>query len=121
VAERPHATQGRFAVGSCQVTSHARFAGDHPRSCSPETGCGSLTAAILIGNRQLNRALHIIAITRVRIDPTTRAYIARKETEGKTRIEAMRCLVQRFRSGLLLSALGAAGMPTQGSCLNCRR
>jgi transposase len=44
------------------------------------------------GNRQLNRALHIIAITRGRIDPTTRAYLARKEAEGKTRIEAMRCL-----------------------------
>lgn len=44
------------------------------------------------GNRQLNRALHIIAITRGRIDPETRAYLARKETEGKSRIEAMRCL-----------------------------
>jgi transposase len=44
------------------------------------------------GNRQLNRALHIIAITRGRIDPQTRAYLARKEAEGKTRIEAMRCL-----------------------------
>jgi hypothetical protein len=44
------------------------------------------------GNRQLNRALHIIAITRGRIDPATRAYLQRKEAEGKTRMEAMRCL-----------------------------
>jgi hypothetical protein len=44
------------------------------------------------GNRQLNRALHVIAITRGHIDPTTRAYLARKEAEGKSRIEAMRCL-----------------------------
>ncbi len=44
------------------------------------------------GNRQLNRALHVIAITRGRIDPETRAYLARKEAEGKSRIEAMRCL-----------------------------
>jgi transposase len=44
------------------------------------------------GNRQLNRALHIIAITRGRIDPETRAYLARKEAEGKSRIEAIRCL-----------------------------
>jgi transposase len=44
------------------------------------------------GNRQLNRALHVIAITRGRIDPTTRAYLARKEAEGKSRMEAMRCL-----------------------------
>lgn len=44
------------------------------------------------GNRQLNRALHVIAITRGRIDPETRAYLQRKEAEGKTRMEAMRCL-----------------------------
>jgi transposase len=44
------------------------------------------------GNRQLNRALHVIAITRGRIDPATRAYLQRKEAEGKSRIEAMRCL-----------------------------
>jgi transposase len=44
------------------------------------------------GNRQLNRALHIIAITRGRIDPATCAYLQRKEAEGKTRMEAMRCL-----------------------------
>jgi transposase len=44
------------------------------------------------GNRQLNRALHVIAITRGRMDPGTRAYLARKEAEGKSRIEAMRCL-----------------------------
>jgi transposase len=44
------------------------------------------------GNRQLNRALHVIAITRGRIDPETRAYLQRKEAEGKNRMEAMRCL-----------------------------
>jgi transposase len=44
------------------------------------------------GDRQLNRALHIIAITRARIDPETRAYLERKRAEGKTRREALRCL-----------------------------
>jgi hypothetical protein len=44
------------------------------------------------GNRQLNRALHVIAITRGRIDPQTRVYLAGKEAEGKGRIEAMRSL-----------------------------
>jgi transposase len=44
------------------------------------------------GNRQLNRALRVMAITRSRLDPETRAYLARKEAEGKSRIEAMRCL-----------------------------
>jgi len=44
------------------------------------------------GDRQLNRALHIIALSRARTDPTTRAYLDRKHTEGKTKKEAIRCL-----------------------------
>ena len=44
------------------------------------------------GDRQLNRALHIIAIARTAHDPATRAYLDRKTREGKTRLEAIRCL-----------------------------
>jgi transposase len=44
------------------------------------------------GDRQLNHALHTIAITRARICPDTRAYLDRKLAQGKTRPEAYRCL-----------------------------
>ena len=44
------------------------------------------------GDRQLNRAIHIIALSRARTDPETRAYLARKHAEGKTKLEAIRCL-----------------------------
>ena len=44
------------------------------------------------GNRQLNRAIHIIALSRARTDPETRAYLDRKHAEGKTKREAIRCL-----------------------------
>ena len=44
------------------------------------------------GDRQLNRALHIIALSRARTDPDTRLYLARKHAEGKTKREAIRCL-----------------------------
>jgi len=44
------------------------------------------------GDRQLNRALHQILITRRRIHPPTIAYIERRTKEGKTRREATRCL-----------------------------
>jgi transposase len=44
------------------------------------------------GDRQLNRALHTIAITRAAHDPETRAYLDKKIAEGKTRKEAIRCL-----------------------------
>jgi transposase len=109
-----------------------------------ETGCGALSAAILIGHtagaqrfrtdacfarqagaapikcssgqrdhhrldrggdRQLNHALHIIAITRAQRDPLTKAYLERKRTDGKTRKGALRCLkrhlARRFHTLLI--------------------
>jgi transposase len=44
------------------------------------------------GNRQLNCALHRLAVCKARLDPETAAYLARKQHEGKTRREALRCL-----------------------------
>ena len=44
------------------------------------------------GNRQINAALHRIAITQARIHPGARAYLERKKAEGKSRREALRCL-----------------------------
>jgi transposase len=44
------------------------------------------------GNRQLNAALYRIAITQARYHPPARAYLERKESEGKSRREAIRCL-----------------------------
>jgi hypothetical protein len=44
------------------------------------------------GNRQLNCALHRIAVTQGRCHAPAREFLARKQAEGKTRIEALRCL-----------------------------
>jgi transposase len=44
------------------------------------------------GDRQLNRALHTIALTRIKHDPETRAYAERRKEEGKTPREIKRCL-----------------------------
>lgn len=44
------------------------------------------------GNRQLNCALHRLAVNKGRLDPDTAAYLARKQAEGKSRMEALRCL-----------------------------
>jgi transposase len=48
------------------------------------------------GNRQLNCALHRIAITQSRVHPAARAYVARKQAEGKSRREAIRCLKRQL-------------------------
>jgi transposase len=42
------------------------------------------------GNRQLNHALHMAAVTQVRKDTPGRAYYLRKQAEGKGRKEALR-------------------------------
>jgi transposase len=44
------------------------------------------------GNRQLNLALHRLAVTKGRHCPQTAAYLTRKQAEGKTRMDALRCL-----------------------------
>jgi transposase len=44
------------------------------------------------GNRQLNCALHRLAISKGRLDPDTADYLARQQANGKSRREALRCL-----------------------------
>jgi transposase len=44
------------------------------------------------GNRQLNCALHRIAVTQGRVHAPAQQYLARKEGEGHSRKEALRCL-----------------------------
>lgn len=44
------------------------------------------------GNRQLNCALHRIAVTQGRFHAPAREFLARKQAEGKSRMEALRCL-----------------------------
>ena len=44
------------------------------------------------GNRQINAAIHRVAVTRLRCHPETQAYIARKRAEGKSTKDAIRCL-----------------------------
>ena len=44
------------------------------------------------GNRQLNWALHYIALVQCRISPDAQAYMARQREAGKSNKEAMRCL-----------------------------
>jgi transposase len=61
------------------------------------------------GDRQLNRALHTIALARRKHHPATIAYIARRTSEGKTPRETIRCL-KRYLARHLFRTLEA--MPT---------
>ena len=72
------------------------------------------------GNRQLNCALHRLAVNKGTWDPDAAAYLARKQAEGKSRKEALRCL-KRFlavASGQLLRAPSPSQDPRSNNDTN---
>ena len=48
------------------------------------------------GNRQLNAAIHRVAVTQIRLDGLGKAYYQRKKAEGMSTSEALRCLKRRL-------------------------
>ena len=58
----------------------------------------------------------MIAITRARIDPQTKAYLERKRAEGKTKREALRCLkrhlARRIHRLLAMPAVDPIRLPS---------
>jgi len=69
------------------------------------------------GNRQLNCALHRIAITQGRVHAPARAYLERKQSEGKSRLRARDpCLTrQRLLQSPAPRADAASAPPAQGT------
>ena len=66
------------------------------------------------GNRDANRALHVVAAERMSRDERTRAYMARRTAEGKSKRETMRCLkryVARELYKILVSTVVSTGPP----------
>lgn len=66
---------------------------------APARSCG--------GDRQLNRALNTIVLTRIRTNPESRAYVDRRLAEGKTAKEIRRCL-KRYIARQIFRTLNAA-------------
>ncbi len=70
------------------------------------------------GNRRMNHMIHIAAATQIRLDTEGRRYYRRKLAQGKTRMEAMRCLKRRISDALyrqLLVDARAAEQTTAGT------
>ena len=78
--------QGRFR----SEAALASFAGVSPIPAS--SGLTNRHRLNRSGDRQLNRAMHTISLIRMRLDPATKAYVARRITEGKSSRDAQRCL-----------------------------
>jgi transposase len=80
-------------AGSARFASDARLA-MHAGAAPLDASSGQQKRHRLnrSGNRQLNCALHRIAVNQGRWHPPAHAYLARKQAEGKNRKEALRCL-----------------------------
>lgn len=58
------------------------------------------------GNRRLNHTLHMMALTQARMDPRARAYVERRQREGRTKRDAVRAL-KRHLSDVVYQQLRA--------------
>jgi transposase len=96
----------RYGVGPVSA-AQAIVSFSHPGRCRNEAAFASLGGTSPIpassgrtirhrlnrgGDRALNRAIHTVALCRMRSCPRTRAYITRRTAEGKTPREIRRCL-----------------------------
>lgn len=97
----------RFGVGPQTAAVLLSVAGDNPDRLKSEASLAALCGVNPLpassgktirhrlnrgGSRAANNALWTIAMVRMRSDPRTRAYVARRTTEGLTMKEIHRCL-----------------------------
>jgi len=90
-----------------RLRSEAAFA-QLAGACPVEASSGTVVRHRLNrgGDRQLNRALYTIVLSRMAHHPETRAYVARRSAEGKSPREIRRCL-KRFLARRLYRLLEA--------------
>jgi transposase len=107
VEELAPALVARNSVGHGSAGQLLLTAGDNPERLRSEAGFAALCGVSPVpassgkttrhrlnrgGDRAANSALHIIAIGRLRTDPRTRAYVAKRIAEGHSKLEAIRGL-----------------------------
>ena len=97
----------RFGIGPDSAGALLVAAGDNPGRLRSDACFAMLCGASPIpassgkttrhrlnrgGDRQANRALHLAVISRIRLDPRTQTYVAKKTAEGHSKMEIIRCL-----------------------------
>ena len=94
-------------IGTDNAATLLIVAGDNPQRLRSEASFASLCGVAPIeassgkvirhrlncgGNREANRALYMICLSRMRRDQRTQEYVARRTVEGKSKREIIRCL-----------------------------
>jgi transposase len=86
------------AAGASRFKSEAAFA-RHAGIAPIPVWSGNTKGRVRLtrsGNRQLNAAIHRIAVTQIRLDGLGKTYYEKKKTEGMSTPEALRCLKRRL-------------------------
>lgn len=97
-------------VGRFPTEGHfARYAGTAPVPAS--SGATHRHRFNRRGNRQLNAALHRIAVTQLRIHEPAKDYMAKKRSEGMSKTEAIRALKRRL-SRVVFKTMTSMNQPT---------
>jgi len=68
------------------------------------------------GNRRINHALHMMALTQARMDPRARAYVERRRSEGRTRRDAVRALKRHLSDVVYQQLRQDAALPDRRRC-----
>jgi transposase len=89
----------------------ARYSGTAPVPAS--SGASNRHRFNRRGNRQLNAALHRIAVTQLRIHEPAKDYLAKKHAEGMSKTEAIRAL-KRHLSRVVFKTMTSMAQPTDG-------
>ena len=107
VAEAVPALASLRGVGTDTAASLLVAVGDNPQRLKNEASFARLCGVAPVpassgktvrhrlnrgGNRDANRALHVLALGRMSWDERTREYVARRTAEGKRKREILRCL-----------------------------
>lgn len=87
----------------------ARYAGTAPLPVS--SGASHRHRFNRRGNRQLNAAIHRIAVTQLRIHEPARTYVERKRSEGMSKTEALRAL-KRHLTRVVFKTLTSIELPS---------
>jgi transposase len=116
-------------IGTNHAATLLVLAGDNPERLKSEASFASLCGVSPIeassgkvvrhrlnrgGNRDANRTLHMICVVRMGSDRRTKAYVARRHAEGKSKWEIMRCLkryIAREVYRVLLSSVALRTSP----------
>jgi transposase len=99
-------------VGRFPTEGHfARYAGTAPVPAS--SGAMHRHRFNRRGNRQLNAALHRIAVTQLRIHQPAKDYVAKKRSEGMSKTEAIRALKRRL-ARVVFKTMMSISQPTDG-------